>query len=63
MILKFKYFHGKSHVNVAVFAGPDEEHLTLTGRLVLSPLEWTAIKNVKAAEGDVVICEESEDLI
>lgn len=63
MIIKFKYFQGKQHVHVAVFVGPDEEHLTLAGRLVLAPLEWEAFNELHAGEGTELHCIRSEDLI
>ena len=65
MILKFKYFThgGSSLVHVEIFAGPDKEHFTLTGRVTLLSVEWKAFKNLKAGDGDQIIYEESEFLI
>ena len=66
MIFKNNYFLSKDtaevmHVHIAIFSGPDEDHLRFAGRLILSPPDWEAFQKIKAAEGDEIIFEQKEE--
>jgi len=40
MIFKLRFDTGFDHVHVAVYAGPDKDHLERRGDLILEPDEW-----------------------
>jgi hypothetical protein len=51
-VFKFRYFKGMGHTQVKVFAGPDWDHLALTGTLMLLHEEWDLLKYMVGHHGE-----------
>lgn len=57
----YRFLRIGEHVDVRVFAGPDEQHRAFLGRLVFRPAEWADFKARIAGPGHTVLADHDDD--